>query len=139
MSPQRADVKSAILAANAAFYRAFNQADFEAMREVWARRLELVCFHPGAALLVGRDAVLDSWRNILRQRPSFTLRCDDPTVSVLGDVAIVTCYEGTDAETAHLAATNVFALEEGSWRMVHHHAGPIASPPRPSVRPSELN
>ena len=26
------------------------------------------------------------------------------------------------------AATNVFVLEDGSWRIVHHHAVPLASP-----------
>jgi len=26
----------------------------------------------------------------------------------------------------------VFVLEDGGWRMVHHHAGPLASPiPKP--------
>jgi ketosteroid isomerase-like protein len=139
MSSERAPVKFAILAANAAFYRAFNQADFEAMRELWARRVELLCFHPGAPLLVGREEVMDSWRSILRQRPAFTLRCDEPTVSVLGEVAIVACYEGTDDHAAHLAATNVFVSEDGSWRMVHHHAGPLPNAQRPSVRRSEMN
>ena len=38
---------------------------------------------------------------------------------------------------AHLAATNIFVLEEGRWRMVHHHAGPL-SVPEPRRSPSAL-
>jgi len=92
----------------------------------------MVCLHPGARALFGRTAVLDSWRQILDGTPRFELRCDQPSVHVIGDAAIVTCYEGGGDQPAHLAATNVFVLEDDSWRMVHHHAGPISSPlPRP--------
>lgn len=38
------------------------------------------------------------------------------------------CYEGIEAQPAHLAATNAFVLEDGAWRMVHHHAGPLSQP-----------
>jgi len=58
---------------------------------------------------------------------------------LLGDAALVTCYEGSNDDPAHLAATNVFVLEGERWRMVHHHAGPIASPVRRRQAPSTLN
>ena len=44
---------------------------------------------------------------------------------MLGDAAaIVVCRElvaGTP-----LAATNIYVLEEGSWRLVHHQSGPVS-------------
>jgi len=120
----------AVLAANARFYRAFNERDSAAMGELWAARSPVACLHPGASLLVGRQQVLRRWHEILASRLAFTLRCDRATVQVFGATAIVYCYEGGDDEPAHLAVTNVFVREGDGWHMVHHHAGPMAEPLR---------
>jgi ketosteroid isomerase-like protein len=124
---QQRQAEVAILRANADFYRAFSRGDYAAMSEVWARRAPVACFHPAAPLLTGREAVLGSWREIL-QAPPFQMRCEQPVVHVIGDAALVTCYEGTGNQPARLAATNVFVLEDGAWRMVHHQAGPLSAP-----------
>lgn len=129
-----AKAEAAILVANASFYGAFNSGSYAAMSALWAVRAPVACLHPTSPVLIGRKAVLDSWRQILRGAPTFEMRCDTPVVSFAGDAAFVTCYEGNGNHPAHLAATNVFVLEDGDWRMVHHHAGPLASPmPRPSA------
>lgn len=128
IGPEQAKSESAVLIANASFYRAFSEGDAAAMADLWALRAPVACIHPGAPVLVGREAVLKSWRQILRTEQAFNLRCDSATVQLLGGVAIVLCYEGGQTEPSHLAATNVFVLEEGAWRMVHHHAGPLSSP-----------
>lgn len=125
--PTHASRETAVLDANATFYRAFSEGDFEAMSALWSEDAAVTCLHPGARALVGRVAVLDSWRQILGGGSGFTLRCDEPVVHFLGEAALVTCYEGSDDDPAHLAATNLFVSEGGRWRMVHHHAGPMAS------------
>jgi hypothetical protein len=83
--------------------------------------------------------VLASWRQILGGGTGLALRCDEPVVHWVGEAALVICYEGTNDNPAHLAATNVFVFEGGRWRMVHHHAGPVASPARRSRPPSTMN
>ena len=133
------DVEDAVLRANAEFYRAFSQADFAAMNALWAEHAPVLCSHPGSQVLVGRALVLDSWRQILQEEAAFELRCEEPRVHVFGDVAIVSCYEGSEAHPAHLAATNVFVLEAERWRMVHHHAGPLARPVSQPVPPADMN
>jgi ketosteroid isomerase-like protein len=120
--------EAAVLEANAAFYRAFSKGDIAAMSALWAEHGPVACLHPMSSVLVGRAAVLESWREILREPPPFELRCDLPVVHLLADVAVVTCYEGNGRSPAHLAATNVFVHEKGAWRMVHHQAGPLAKP-----------
>jgi hypothetical protein len=115
-----------VLLANASFYRAFSKGDAPAMVALWAKRAPVTCLHPGAELLSGHDAVLGSWRQILWGTGSLQLRCDSPSVRIFGELALVQCYEGTEGHPAHLAATNAFVLEEGAWRMVHHHAGPLS-------------
>jgi hypothetical protein len=111
-----------LLRANRDFYRAFAAGDFVAMDRVWSDHREVVCVHPGWELLRGRDRVMASWRGILR-RP-MPVRSRDEIVELHGEVAVIACVEVLpDAE---LAATNVFVLEEGRWRMQHHQAGLIA-------------
>ena len=59
------DIEAAILAANTAFYSAFNDHDLEAMAALWSSSPELTCVHPGWNVLRGREAVIESWRAIL--------------------------------------------------------------------------
>jgi ketosteroid isomerase-like protein len=130
---------SAVLRANADFYRAFSAGDYGAMTRLWAERHSLACLHPGAPALIGREPVLESWRQILGEPLPFTMRCDHARAELIGSLAIVTCYEGNDDQPAHLVATNVFAREDGAWRMVHHHAGPLSTPIRLPATSSEVN
>jgi hypothetical protein len=53
-----------LLAANAAFYAAFNAGDEAGMGRLWAHGDGVACLHPGWPVLVGRDAVLESWRRV---------------------------------------------------------------------------
>lgn len=127
-STDQAATRAAVLQANGAFYEAFSNADVAAMTELWAKHAHVACFHPAAPAVLGREAVLASFRQILRHAPPGRMRCEEAVVTVLDGTAIVTCYEGSGEQPAHLAATNVFVLEEGAWRMVHHHAGVLAKP-----------
>ena len=43
---------------------------------------------------------------------------------VIGDAAFVTCGESVGNNL--LAATNLFVREGMAWRLVHHHASPVA-------------
>ena len=113
-----------VLAANAAFYRAFAARDVEAMDALWARHTPVACVHPGWHALTGRDAVMASWRGILRGPGAPDIACGEATSHVFGESAFVVCAERLPG--GELAATNVFVREEGAWRLVHHHAGPIA-------------
>jgi ketosteroid isomerase-like protein len=113
-----------VLAANAAFYRAFADRDSDAMDALWARRDEVACVHPGWQALHGRDRVMESWRSILDSPDAPEISFSRPAVVAAGEMAFVICVESLQGGS--LAATNVFVRESGEWRMVHHHAGPIA-------------
>lgn len=118
---------SAVLVANLTFYEAFAGRDFSAIEQLWARQAPVSCVHPGWAPLVGREAVLHSWRAILAEPESPEVRCVEPSVFTLGpDVAYVLCGEFIDGVV--LAATNVFVVEDGRWKLVHHQAGEVAVP-----------
>jgi ketosteroid isomerase-like protein len=120
MDPTTLDV----LEANEAFYRAFAARDAAAMEGLWAAARPVACIHPGWDLLAGRDEVLGSWRRIFESGGAPEVACSLAEAHVLGEVAYVTCHEVLPG--GRLAATNLFALEDGAWRLVHHQASPIA-------------
>jgi ketosteroid isomerase-like protein len=113
-----------VLEANESFYRAFSGRDVDALDRLWARRAPVACIHPGWDALDGREEVLDSFRAILGSGNSPRVRCTSAQARLLGEVAYVTCHEVLPA--GRLVATNLFLLEDGAWRMVHHQATPLA-------------
>ena len=115
-----------IAAANESFYAAFAGGDVGAMDVVWARAHPVTCIHPGWNVLSGREAVMESWEAILSNPEQPRIVAGGAQVQVLGEVAIVTCRELVAGNP--LAATNIFVREDGRWRMVHHHAGPVLQP-----------
>jgi limonene-1,2-epoxide hydrolase len=128
-----------VLRVNAAFYRAFATADFTAMSRIWGKE-QVSCIHPGWPVLIGRDAVLDSWKGILGNPGAERIAFHDATAMVAGDEARVLCIEVL-GEMA-FAASNWFRRIDGAWLMIHHHASPIAlSPDRDEdeERPQRLN
>lgn len=117
----------AVLGANQAFYDAFNARDVEAMEALWSRDSPVACIHPGWLPLTERAAVIEAWRAILANPHTPPIICEQPAVLFWGELALVLCVERLGE--AALAASNLFRLEEGIWRLVHHQAGPAADQP----------
>ncbi len=114
--------------ANEAFYLAFEGKDYGAMAHLWSQHRQVVCLHPGWPALIGRQAVLDSWRGILGNPQQGQVSFYGAQCCQLGtDTYAVVCYE--QAGDSVMVATNVFAEEEGSLRLVSHQAGFCANPP----------
>ena len=125
--------------ANKAFYMAFNRRDVSAMEALWSQRHEAVCLHPGWPALIGREAIMDSWRSILANpdQPPVTFHSADPCRMGTGMVAVV-CYEVVAGST--MVATNLFVEEDGQPKLVLHQSGVCAHPPPASAEASpELN
>ncbi len=116
------------MAANEAFYAAFNQKDGDAMERAWSSGAEIGCIHPGWNLLLGREAVMESWRGILANPGQPRVVIGGATVTFLGETALVRCRELVGG--AALVATNLFLREDGAWKLVHHHSGPVSVPDR---------
>ncbi len=113
--------ESKLLFANEAFYAAFAAKDLTAMQEAWSAAEPLFCLHPTWVLLVGRDAIMESWVNIFAAEGP-TIRPVAAQAWIQGDVGMVVCQERY--RRGILAATNLFRQEAGLWRLFHHHAGP---------------
>ena len=124
-------------AVNTAFYQAFESADLDAMLDLWLEDPEALCVHPGALPVRGTSAISRSWALIMANTPYIQFFLTDVEVSVIEDVASVTCTENvlTGDETtgpdafggAKAVATNVFVRTPEGWRLWIHHASPVLS------------
>jgi len=112
-----------LLAANAAYYRAFTERDLTAMAEVWAEG-GVSCIHPGWAALIDRNAILASFQEIFRNPLQEIVEAHGEVAFIDGHAARVICVEKV-ADTT-LVATNQFRRgADGVWRLVHHQASPL--------------
>ena len=114
--------KKQVLTANSEFYLAFLERDFDRMDGIWSRREDVTVIHPGYSLLHGRATVLESWRQILSSVHSPEIHCCNASAYINDSFAYVVCHETLANST--LIATNIFTLEDNSWKLIHHQAGP---------------
>lgn len=108
-----------LLETNDTFYRLMRAGDYPSMEQLWADRRVVSCTHPGRAMLIGRDAVMDSWRMILGTHPP-QVWPDEPRALITGRSAFVLNVERVDGQD--LMASNGFVIEHGTWRMINHQA-----------------
>ena len=124
----RADEDFAVLAANSEFYRAFSAHDMERMEELWKPDGSITCSHPGFAPLHSRNEIMDSWRQVFGELNAQILPTDVRIMLLHGGTsAVVSCVERImEASESKLVATNIFEKSQnGQWRLVLHHAGPL--------------
>jgi ketosteroid isomerase-like protein len=124
--------------ANSGFYAALEARDLDAMAEVWEHSDRIVVTHPGWPMLRGWARVAASWDAIFRNTGYIQFVLTEEQVTVVGDTAWVTLDENilqsvgdTDASDAlsgsRATTTNVFVRDDDTrWRMVVHHASPVA-------------
>lgn len=135
-----------VLAANQAFYDAFESLDFNRMANIWSDAAPLSCVHPAWELIEGRAEVLASWRRLFASTTAIRFALRDVHVYVAGDTAWVVLIEqietrhGDERVSANAQATNVFIQEAGGWRLVHHHSAPYRMPSeQPAPEKTMLN
>ncbi len=117
--------RDAVIAANRAFYRAFNDRDAAAMDLLWSPTGSVVCLHPGQAGLYDRADIMASWRAIMRHPEAPRVRCTQEWVVGRPGLAIVVCRE--ILADVQLMATNTFTRLSDGWRIIGHHSGPVPS------------
>jgi len=119
-------------AAEMAFYQAFEQGDQDLMTAVWADDPDILCVHPGGERLQGREAVLESWGEILAAMRGVVIRATDIVVLGQGTVQIRHVREQLYVDGQRrgvILATNAYRQFSHGWLMVLHHGTPDPSPP----------
>lgn len=115
-----------MLAANQAFYDAFEAHDIDQMAAVWELSDRVVCTHPGWTTLHGWPKVGTSWRGIFQSTPLQFIITNEHVV-VEGDMAFVTNDENLidPRGSGTVAAVNVFVRGTSGWKMIAHHGSSI--------------
>jgi ketosteroid isomerase-like protein len=119
-----------VLAANRAFYDAFEARDIDAMSDVWEHSDRTACTHPGWQTLRGWASVSSSWFALFQGSNPLQFILTNDYVDVEGATAWVTVDENLISEGGTggtVAATNVFVHDGERWRLVVHHGSPVAS------------
>jgi ketosteroid isomerase-like protein len=125
------DDRTQVLAANEAFYRAFEKKDLEAMSSIWSQGTGSLCIHPGRTVLRGGKDIRSSWELIFRNTQYLEIELDIITTEVRENIAYVILVEkllqvsGGRRVQAQSLATNIFERMASKWYLVHHHGSPI--------------
>lgn len=120
---------AAVLAANGAFYAAFEARDLDRMSAVWEHSDRVTCVHPGWHVLRGWGAVAGSWFALFGGPQHLQFILTDPVVAIAGDTAWVTVDEDLldgDQVGGTVTAINVFTRDSDGWKLVAHHGSPVA-------------
>lgn len=125
------DERTEVLAANEAFYRAFEKKDIEAMSVIWSQGTGSLCIHPGRDALRGWKDIRTSWELIFRNTRYIEIETNLISTEVRGNIAYVIAIEkllqivnGRSIQADSLA-TNIFERMASKWYLVHHHGSPI--------------
>jgi ketosteroid isomerase-like protein len=125
------DEQTEVLAANQAFYRAFERKDMEAMSAVWSQGTGSLCIHPGRNALRGWKDIRASWELIFKNTNYLEIQTEIISTEVRDTLAYVILVEnvfqvsGGRRIEAKSVATNIFELLGGKWYLVHHHGSPL--------------
>jgi ketosteroid isomerase-like protein len=125
-----AEPDAAVLAATAGFYKALNAlftGEVQPMEEVWSHQPDVTYMGPDGGLVVGWDAVQAEWAKQAALKLGGEIESKDLHVMGGKDIAFTSGLEvghnivDGKSVTVTIRATNLFRLEDGTWKMVGHH------------------
>lgn len=125
------DEHSEVLAANEAFYRAFEKKDISAMSGVWSQGTGSLCIHPGRNVLRGWRAISESWEQIFKNTSYIEVETQIIATEVRNNLAYIVLVETllqvsrSRRVQAQSMATNIFERMGSSWYLVSHHGSPL--------------
>lgn len=125
---KRQDNRIGVEEANERFYDAFRNGNYVAMSQIWGSGEHVQCIHPAAECIAGRNDVMTSWKLILSSG-RMNIQLEDVRIYATDTQGYVTLVEVVDAEDSQgrIIATNIFEKQQGFWKIVHHHGGPVPS------------
>lgn len=101
------------------------------MSDVWEHDERAVCTHPGWSTLRGWASISASFYALFQSAQHLQFILTDVRADRGGETAWVTLDENILSEEigGTVATVNLFTRHDDGWRMVVHHASPVASSP----------
>ncbi|MBI1221042.1 MAG: hypothetical protein GC180_00425 [Bacteroidetes bacterium] len=123
--------KTELIAANDAFYAGLNEmfkGNIEPLNEVWSHSDSISYMGPFGGALKGWTAIGKDFANVAAMRLGGKISCNYQNVYAGTEMGFVSCIEegenidpdGNPVKVSH-RATNIYQVEDGKWRLVHHH------------------
>ena len=135
-SQEKLTPEESLRRANAEFYGAINAnlgGNSQPMELVWEHSERVSNSGPFGGRQVGWKAVEAQFKKEAAMKMGGSLACEDVEVGVGADMAYVSCTEVAGAMNVDgkvipfkVRATNVFRMDKGDWKLVHHHTDPSA-------------
>jgi ketosteroid isomerase-like protein len=128
------DDRESVIAANGAFYEAFESLEIAKMEAVWLQDPRIVCVHPGWRKLLGWGPIMASWERIFGGVFEMKVELGEMDVVISGDLAVVILEEnltqrGYDGVVrSQVLTTNVYERSGDRWMMILHHGSPVVQP-----------
>jgi ketosteroid isomerase-like protein len=132
-----------IRTATVLFYAAFNSAlhgNLAPMSAVWSHRTDVTNLSAAGGHAKGWNEVYPGFQNMARLYPGGSIEQRDMTVVAGKDIGYSVCTETSQLRSSdgpmvifNQRATNVFRLEGGTWKLIHHHADSNLNPSETSA------
>ncbi len=126
--------RDAVVAANRAFYEAFESLDVGKMESVWLQDQRIVCIHPGWRKLLGWGPIMTIWERIFESAFEMKFELGEMDIIISADLAVVIVEEnltqrGYDGiSRSQVLSTNVYERVGDRWLMILHHGSPVMQP-----------
>jgi ketosteroid isomerase-like protein len=127
-----ATAEKEIRAATVLFYDAFNTAlkgNLDPMSAVWSHRPDVTDLDVDGGRATGWNEVRADFQNMVRLYPGGHIAPQDMLIVADGDMGFSVVTETGQLRSADgpmvsfsQRATNIFRLEDGQWKLIHHHA-----------------
>jgi len=100
----------------------------EPLNNLWSRSDSITYMGPFGGRLKGWSDVNEEFTNVAAMKLGGKISCNDVYAFVGTNLGYVSCVEegenmGPDGKPVSVShrATNIFHIENGTWRLVHHH------------------
>ncbi|MCX6189394.1 MAG: nuclear transport factor 2 family protein [Bacteroidetes bacterium] len=120
-----------IIEANNELYAGLNAmfiGNLEALNALWSHSDSITYMGPFGGCLKGWNEVDKEFTKVAAMKLGGKITCNDLHVFAGTDLGYTTCVEegeniGPDGKPVSVShrATNIFHLENGKWRLIHHH------------------
>ena len=120
-----------LIEANNQLYAGLNAmftGNLESLNDLWSHTDSITYMGPFGGCLKGWNEINEEFKKVAAMKLGGKITCNNLHIYVATDLGYTTCVEegeniGPDGKPVIVShrATNIFHLENGTWRLVHHH------------------
>ena len=124
-----------ILEATKQFYVALNAVltgDLDPISTIWSHRPDVSDLSSSGGRDMGWNEIYERYQSIVRMQVGGKIVPQDIVVVADGEMGYSICTEAGESKTPSgnmktytKRATNIFRLEAGKWKLIHHHSDPV--------------